>query len=214
MKGGNELVKERVLLEGLDKIYDKAHLAYFHGDFEPLNDFIGKYGYKVFCVCRNMTKGSRAKVARCRAKVGSIVEGGKAYFLTLTFRDDVLNSTNEITRRRYVSRCLKACSSCYVANVDYGDKEKNPDSNEREHYHAIVYCEERPTLEWWTSHCGFVKIKKVGDTEADLKKVCKYTAKLSNHALKRSTQLNGKAKAPRLIYSRETRFIPPAFLFE
>lgn len=184
----------------IDKEVDKAHKAFFNGDYEPLNDCYANYGFELVQVCLALNSSRRKRAQRCKEKVGLAVSTGHCFFLTLTFTDEVLSKTTEKTRRRYVSRYLKSVAPVYVGNVDYGDKEKNPDSNEREHYHALIVSGVRPSKGGWKY--GFSKIKKVGDTEDDLTKVSKYTAKLSTHALKASTHKGEGIKCPRLIYSR------------
>lgn len=220
-KNSDSPIKSFILVKGLDSEWALAHKAFFKGDEKPLQDFRHKYGWDIFRVARNLNQSRYERYKNCKNKIGSIIEGGQAWFGTLTFTDEVLATTSAQTRRRYVSRQLKAVSSCYVANIDFGDKLKNPDSNEREHYHFVLYSEQEPDLSNWTTNYGFIKVKKCGDAEKDIKKVCKYTAKLSHHALKASTQkiLNdygevGIGAIPRLIYSRGSVALPPAWLFD
>lgn len=56
----------------------------------------------------------------------------KVMFLTLTFNDVALASTNKQTRERIVKDYLKSNSAMYLCNCDYGKKRK------REHYHALI----------------------------------------------------------------------------
>lgn len=126
------------------------------------------------------------------------------YFGTLTFKDDVLDKTNPTTRRKYVSRYLKSISECYIANIDYGDKVKNPQSNEREHYHCLIATNKCPSS-WEYGFCKFQKVYI--DKDIGAKCLSKYIVKLSRHALKQSK--NGKA--PRLIYSK---CVAPSWLLE
>ena len=199
---GKEETKAFVLDNDLDKEYSKAHkLAFKTASFDPLQAFFNAYGEKVYQTCAGFKNARFKRFQRCRDKIGSLVLSGDAYFITLTFKNSVLASTSEETRRRYVSRMLKRVAPFYVGNIDFGDKKKNPDSNEREHYHAIIGCYSIPDFGHWEKNYGFVKVKKIGKDEKDLKAVAKYTAKLSSHALKASTSKD-KIKAPRLIYSR------------
>lgn len=195
----NETLKAVALDSDLDIEVSRAHRALFDGNAIPFWELVERYGYEVIKVCLNINSSRRKRALRCRQKVGKAIETDNCFFLTLTFTDDVLSGTSEKTRRRYVARYLKEIAPLYVANIDYGDKEKNPESNEREHYHALVVSGVRPKRDGWPY--GFSKIKKVGNTESDLIKISKYTAKLSHHALKAST-LKGAPKCPRLIYSR------------
>lgn len=63
---------------------------------------------------------------RLNAKIKSILDNfSNAIFLTLTFNDLTLNSTNEETRKKYVQRYLKENCIVYVANVDYRLKKRS-----------------------------------------------------------------------------------------
>ena len=109
-------------------------------------------------------------------------------FLTLTFTNDTLASTNEQTRRKYVSRFLKSCGARYVANVDYGAQRG------REHYHAVVAA---PSIDLKAWHeYGAIKAEKIRVYDATSKSLGKYVSKLSNHAIKIT------AKRCALMYSR------------
>lgn len=112
-------------------------------------------------------------------------------FVTLTFRDDVLASTSERTRHRYVSAFLKASYRDYIANVDYGSK------SGREHYHAVVALDpESPPLEW---QYGFINAKNISVTPENRSKqrLSSYLLKLSNHA--------GKPSAGRIFHAKGLR---------
>lgn len=195
--------KQRLKAVALDSDLDievsRAHKAYFNGDSEPLLDCYSAYGFDLVQVCLALNAARHKRAQRCKAKVGDAVSTGECYFLTLTFRDDVLEKTSSETRRTYVRKYLKSIAPVYVGNIDFGDKKKNPDSHEREHYHALAVCGVRPLKDGWKY--GFSKCQKVGTSGDDLARVAKYTAKLSTHALKASTS-KGAPKCPRLIYSR------------
>ena len=139
-----------------------------------------------------------------------MVLDGNAWFLTLTFNDKTLERTSKDTRRQYVRRNLQKHFEIYVANIDYGSK------NEREHYHALIYCQHDPTSEikaFWDKY-GFSKIEQVRTTEDDVKRTIKYVVKLTRHALKETTS-KGQS-TDRVIYSKQwnSRKIPPEWLFE
>lgn len=198
-----EDLKAFVLDNDLDVEYSRAHKEVFKsGSLSPLMRFMVMYGEDITKTAQNISHARLKRALRCRQKIGSLVLSGDAYFLTLTFNDATLGRSDAQHRRRYVQRFLKRIAPFFVANVDYGDKKKNPDSNEREHYHALIGCYDIPDMSYWVKNYGFAKVRKVGDTEKDLKKVSKYTAKLSAHALKASTSNDGKVSCPRLIYSR------------
>jgi len=195
---------------GIDKIYWQAKKRQYKGDSSEMDDFKACYGLDFVRVCENLANGRYRRVRTTRNRIWRAVRNGNAYFITLTFTDEVLARTTEKQRRLLVVRFLKTICYSYVANIDFGDK------TEREHYHAIVeplpFCfaswqngkvwyENMPDLRAWIENYGIVSCEKVGDTEKDEKKVAKYTAKLSAHAIKLST-INGDGRVPRIIYSR------------
>lgn len=106
---------------------------------------------------------------------------GDCIFLTLTFKDDILNNTSKETRRRYVSRFLKSHSDWYVANIDYGS------INHREHYHAVIKCDKVDNTAWPYGSIDFERVK-VSDNSS--KRLAKYVCKLTNHAIKETTKRN------------------------
>lgn len=133
----------------------------------------------------------RAKTRRVRRKILEIMFFSSCSFLTLTFTDEVLASTSEETRRRYVARFLKSISEEYVANVDYGK------TTGREHYHAVVQGDNIDMSDW--DKYGFSYAQKVGknDGSTQASKMAKYIYKLANHATKETT------KRKKIIYSRQ-----------
>jgi len=169
--------------------------------------FVNDLGYPLSVVKEGirMSNNARKRRNRCLEKTNNIIFDNKiVFFGTLTFTDEVLTKTTEQTRRRYVARYLKSISSSYLANIDFGDKEKNPQSNEREHYHCLVACDDRPS--GWKY--GFCKFQQVRQEEADSKRIRSYIEKLTNHAMK----LEKTGKAKRLIYSRG--FVAPHWLLD
>ena len=103
----------------------------------------------------------------------------KLMFGTLTFRDDVLESTSKATRRRYVSRFLNDNTLHYVANIDYGKK------NNREHYHFIALISSRIDKKAWSYGMSNYKLIK---TNTSLRNRKNYLLKLTNHTYKDSTK--------------------------
>lgn len=112
-------------------------------------------------------------------------------FLTLTFTDSTLNSTNSLTRRKYVTRFLKENCIEYVSNIDFGGKKG------REHYHALVLVNGKLDYKKWKY--GALNGKKVACSDTDIERTSRYVSKLSNHAIKETT------KQSRLIYSRNNK---------
>lgn len=205
------LYKWVIFALGLDKLYMKCLKASYKGDNLPLWKFELAFGKNTLRVCENLYNSKRRKTKLARVKICRSVISSNCFFVTLTFKDEVLKKTCEKTRRQYVQRMLNKISLSYVANIDYGK------STEREHYHALIdpypFCfaswkngkksyKNVPDLREWINLYGFVDIRKVGDLESDLARVCKYTSKLAFHAVKDSTR-KGK-KVNRLMYSRRT----------
>lgn len=206
--------KRLVLEHQLDKEFSKASKrSFFKNDNRGLEDFLDCYGEEAYRVAKNLCNSRYRKAKKARCKIGHSVVKGNAYFVTLTFKDEVLDKTSRKTRRRYVSRFLKELCDKYVGNIDFGSK------GEREHYHALVepywwmfdtykngkkLYEDMPDFRKWNKY-GYFSIEKVGNTDDDLKKVSKYTAKLSAHAIKETT-LKGES-VPRLLYSRRRLII-------
>jgi hypothetical protein len=170
--------KRLIFDNDLDKDYTKAHKALFNGDYSLMDDFWCCFGDDITRVCRNINKSRYDKAKRCKDRVEDSVTCGNAYFITLTFTDEILSKTNEKTRRRYVSRAFKAIGYRYVANIDYGDK------THREHYHGIIeplpFClaswtngkreyKDVPDFREWCNKYGFVTIEKIGASDTDLK---------------------------------------------
>lgn len=134
-------------------------------------------------------KAARADFARntrLKNRIRTYLDNGSCIFLTLTFTNDVLEHTSAETRRKYVLRFLKASSSFYVANIDFGAQ------HGREHYHAIVMCDFVPLAAWTY---GAINAQRVRQSSNPLI-MAKYISKLVNHAIKETT------KRSAIIYSR------------
>lgn len=209
-KDNDKALKEAILNDNLDIVFNKARLEAFKGNGEPLEALKNTYGKDVARVTANINNSKRKKYKRCRHRIEQMVLDGNAWFVTLTFSDKTLERTSKDTRRQYVRRNLQKHFEIYVANIDYGS------INEREHYHALIYCQHDPTSEikaFWDKY-GFSKVEQVRTTEDDAKRTIKYVVKLTRHALKETTQ-RGQS-TDRVIYSKQwnSRKIPPEWLFE
>lgn len=141
----------------------------------------------VFDECERIVNADKSRRKRLRKRIENMFSMGACVFLTLTFTDDVLQNTDEKTRRVYVARFLKSVSSKYVGNVDFGAE------NGREHYHAVIVTNTDDFSSWTY---GFYKAITVRKEEADAKRLATYVSKLTNHAIKETTKRNA------LIYSR------------
>lgn len=157
--------------------------------------------------CNNIIEADKQRKKRLRKRIERIMSKGKAYFVTLTFSDDTLSSTDEKTRRTYVTRFIKDRSPDFVGNVDYGKL------NGREHYHFVMcsdrlddikyiytkkygwICSDCPQFAEWSKY-GFYSIKSCGNEKVDQQKLSWYISKLTNHAIKETT------KRSALIFSR------------
>lgn len=128
----------------------------------------------------NICRATYLRQKRLRNRIASYLDKGHCLFLTLTFRDDVLASTNEETRKKYVKRFLKPYGA-YVANVDYGEKKG------REHYHAVVLSDSVDCSEWF-EQCGAIDIEHIRVDGKSPVRLGKYIAKLTNHAIKETNR--------------------------
>lgn len=150
--------------------------------YELLFYLMSNYDYKQVVRDNN---SYYAKRQRLKKRVIDILESNlDSYFLTLTFDDETL-LLDKKTRRKYVQRFLKENCANYVANIDYGKK------NKREHYHAIVCCNDLPDWKY-----GFKKYSLINNE--NIIALSSYIAKISNHAIKDST-----GKRDYLIYARQ-----------
>lgn len=190
-------LKKNLLESGQVFEHTKARRQAYKGNSEPLSEFVETYGEDISKACRSIEESRFRKRKNIENRFNTIIYSSNAIFVTLTFDNETLSKTQEHIRRKYVQRFLKEQCICYVANIDYGDKEKNPESNEREHYHALVMTfneDNKIDMTKWVY--GYAYCKRVHRTKEDTEKISKYVAKLSQHALKKSTKL------PRLIWSR------------
>lgn len=129
----------------------------------------------------------RKRCQRLRNVLEQMFEIGNCIFVTLTFRDDVLDTTSEETRRKYVTRAFKQMSQVYVANIDYGEL------TEREHYHGIVVSDKIDFTIW---DYGWIYAERCIDSQQSIDKLSEYIDKFVNHALKQGT------KRRNVIYSK------------
>ncbi len=145
------------------------------------NNELFKEAYKI-------NQASYKRRNRLEKKISQWLSETTCIFLTLTFKDEIFSRTSEATRRQYVRRALQKASDRFIANIDYGAK------NQREHYHAIVVCEDVNRDIW--SKYGNINFERIKAT-SDSNKLAKYICKLTNHAIKETTRQN------RVIYSKK-----------
>ena len=205
----NLIDKQRVLLKGLNLIQKKlskqTYIAYksidynvptlrdvdfteYHELLEINNKFKEFFGDD-WLIAQRLNANEYKRVKRLKDKMLNSVLSNQAIFLTLTFTDDTIARTTNLTRRRYVSRYLKSQSDYYIANRDFGA------TNAREHYHAVVISKKVDYSMW--RRFGAINSKRIAPTQTSNVRVSKYVAKLSNHAIKQT------ATQQRLIYSKK-----------
>lgn len=160
--------------------------VYDVGTAYDTQSFFSAYATEAWIETQRVYASDRKRTKTLRQRIEEYLEK-PCVFVTLTFRDDVLERTVEETRRRYVTRYLKSQSEHYVANLDYGGKKG------REHYHAVVQGRVDPKA--W--EYGALNVKKVRNGTNDSLKLAKYVNKLTNHAIKDT------CKRSAIIYSRD-----------
>lgn len=194
--------KKYAIENGLDKKARQLNLAMYKAeqdyDYEKI-DLISSQMSDLSMACGpelskaivsvNNSRYNRLKTAK--RKIGLLVRSGKGLFSTLTFTDDVLAKTSELTRRRYVMRFCKCNAYVYMANQDFGDEKG------REHYHAVLFPKYGTDLIKKSWIYGFSDFKKIESSDDDLGAVARYITKLSYHSVKSSAAMS------RIIYSRD-----------
>lgn len=158
--------------------------VYLHEVIQYRNSIEERYPEE-YKECQNLWNSDHQRRKRLSHKIRKMVEGDSCTFITLTFRDDVLEKTSTKTRRRYVTRFLKTQSDRYIANIDYGSH------TDREHYHGIIVG--RLDLSAWKYGYSYAESIKSSN---DSSRLAMYVTKLSNHAVKETTKRNT------LIYSK------------
>lgn len=129
----------------------------------------------------------KARNTRLKHRISFMLANYDCVFLTLTFRDDILEKTTPEKRRLYVIRYLKSQYKHYIANIDFGDRYG------REHYHAII-CGKVSFSNWKYGAINGKNIRKCSNP------IClgKYINKLTRHAIKQTCKRN------HIIYSRSS----------
>ena len=163
-----------------DKTFNE-NLRYYL-DYDLSNDL----SYEEIPACETIYNSFRKRQSRLKKRIENMITNNNCLFLTLTFTDCVLSSTSFETRKKYVIRFLNALNCAYVGNVDYGSK------NGREHYHCVVAIDNLSCYDW---HYGAINFKRIINRNSLA--LAKYVAKLTNHALKETTNNS------RIIYSRK-----------
>lgn len=195
-------LKSRVLELGLDDLQRQVSKALFYHDFPNENvecqlsyefalHYDNFYSTKYPDLWNEAKKINHAKyerVHRLKFYISRMLQLGDCLFLTFTFNDKCLNSTSASTRKTYVQRYLKNLNTLYVANIDFGKK------NKREHFHAVVLKDKVDFKQWVNGNLDGERVRST----SDFGKIAQYVAKLTNHAIKETT------KRCSMIYSRMT----------
>ena len=112
-------------------------------------------------------------------------------FLTLTFTPEVLTSTSQATRRKYVARLLGGFKVPYIANIDFGDSKDYIDDKgnarkgtNREHYHAVIQLSKIDHKKWSYGNMDFKRVYNTNDL-----RMARYLTKLQYHAIKSPKRL-------------------------
>lgn len=137
--------------------------------------------------CLKILHANYERVKRLQKRVKAIISQNKSTFLTITFDDKHLTETTAKQRRNEITRFLKQFDAPYIANIDFGIDETK---TKREHYHAVIGCQNIDYSKW-PYYINGEKIIVLNE-----KALSKYVSKLSNHAIKE------QAKRSSLIYSR------------
>lgn len=191
-------LKHWILENKIDKYHNKLHkasifdnsgLGYFEYMFLSL-DYTSDVtlANAIREISEQLNCAYYARYKRLRDRISDMFDVFDCTFVTLTFEDKYLESSLD-TKREYCKRFLSSFEMPYVANVDYGGQ------NGRIHFHAVIACP-REQLEREPWHYGFQYLETCRTDTDDEKRLSKYVAKLSAHALKSTT------KNSRLIYSR------------
>lgn len=139
-----------------------------------------------------LQEARRKKIKRLKNRIHKfLIYSSYVYFITFTWRDDILESTNQKTRRTYVQRYLSdTCFIDYYANIDFGSM------TQREHYHCVLALQEDILPEW---KYGFMYAEKVRSTSKSILRLSTYVNKLTHHAYKDSTK-NERCISPKTKY--------------
>lgn len=184
----NYKLKAELLNNGTFEDFSKVRKMLYHEEIDTTTffEYLSTLGTENAKECSRILNANIQRTKRLKNRIAEMLALGQCKFITITFRNDVLESTSQLTRRRYVSRWLSQYGY-YVANIDFGSH------TEREHYHAILLVNHLEK----TWPYGFIDIKTARTKNASNVRLAKYISKLTNHAIKETT------KQQRLIYSKD-----------
>ena len=165
-------LKAKVLYSEKFYYQRKLHKELFTNPSEELTEmyFRLKYTDPEFAMAERINKAGYERKKRLAKRIAKMLPKG-AIFLTITFKPETLAKTNAETRRKYVSRYLKANTSEYVANIDFGKL------NGQEHYHAVVVAEKVSHKPW--KEYGTVNFERIKLDGSATDKLAKYIVKIT-----------------------------------
>lgn len=123
------------------------------------------------------------------------IKGSWLIFITITFTNKQLETTNITTRRKYIQRYLNKIAIDYYLNIDFGEKK------EREHYHGVVLLKNKINFYDWRKIAKVEKqpykkintvtspnessphFTKYNHDEKSASKISQYCNKLNNKAI-------------------------------
>lgn len=195
------ILKSQVLEIGLDRLQRKNSRMLFsavkNNDADKIKEltdihdgFVAVYKDLWFEALR-INNAHYHRCNRLQKRIYAMLLTGPCIFLTFTFTDKTLNITDYEYRRRLVREFCKEHSDYYIANIDYGE------DNEREHYHAIIQCQNVDYSLW--HRYGAIKGLRIHADLEDAKRLSKYVSKLTNHAIKQTT------RGQRIIYGKSVK---------
>lgn len=157
----------------IDYFQDLTTLYQNFSDIFLYDMYVDEYHEKL---CSLFSSNRNKKCKRYAEKVRELLTSSNCVFGTLTLRDEELNVSDEVMRKR-LQRFFNQNQCRYICNVDYGWK------NERKHYHFIADVKSIDCNLW---KYGFAFIEPI------LKKkefpLADYINKMSNHAVKQTTK--------------------------
>lgn len=161
--------------------------------YKITKNYVEQFPQEVIDECYRIINADYKRYQRVVRRVTDILtHNEQPIFITFTFRDDYLESSTELSRRRVIRDFLTSQNCAYIANIDYGKK------NGREHYHCILARLLLKTdLRFYYNNYGSIDVEKIRFGANSCHKLSQYIKKLSNHAVKISTKRHA------LLYSRK-----------
>lgn len=172
------------------EVLTKGYGRFLLGEIDKLNEF-NPY---LLDECIRIRNADKQRKRRLRSRIQSYFdEAETVVFVSLEFNDFLERSSSDY-RRKVVRDFLASFAESYCANIDFGKR------NGREHYHALVTCRvPKERLFFWRENYGSINCKLVHKDIEDKARLASYIAKLTNHAMKNTTN------RVHLIYSRKKK---------